>query len=62
MGHNLFLDDVRTVDMIYPAANIDFVIVRSYKDCIAHIKANGLPEFMSFDNDLGEDEIGRAHV
>ena len=56
MSYNLFLDDIRTVDMVYPATDINFVIVRSYDACIAYIKENGLPEFMTFDNDLGEDE------
>jgi hypothetical protein len=56
MKYNLFLDDIRTVDMVYPAIDVYFVIVRSYDACIAYIKENGLPEFMSFDNDLGEDE------
>jgi len=56
MGYRLFLDDIRTVDMVYPVTDNDFVIVRSYEACINHIKVNGLPEFMSFDNDLGEDE------
>lgn len=56
MSYNLFLDDIRTIDIVYPKKDIDFVIVRSYDDCIAYIKENGLPEFMSFDNDLGEDE------
>jgi hypothetical protein len=56
MIYNLFLDDIRTVDMVYPATDINFVIVRSYATCIAYIKENGLPEFMTFDNDLGEDE------
>jgi len=56
MNYNLFLDDLRAVEMIYPATNIDFVVVRSFKDCIACIKTKGLPEFMRFDNDLGEAE------
>jgi NAD+-processing family protein with receiver domain len=56
MGYNLFLDDIRAVSMVYPNKDNDFVVVRSYDACIAYIKQNGLPEFMSFDNDLGEDE------
>ena len=56
MGYRLFLDDVRTVDMVYPTLEDVFVVVRSYDACISYIKENGLPEFMSFDNDLGEDE------
>ncbi|MHB8262099.1 MAG: cyclic-phosphate processing receiver domain-containing protein [Bacteroidia bacterium] len=56
MSYNLFLDDIRTVGMVYPNMDKDFIEVRSYDTCIAYIKENGLPEFMSFDNDLGEDE------
>lgn len=56
MSYKLFLDDIRTIDMVYHAMDNDFVIVRSYDACIAYIKENGLPAFMSFDNDLGEDE------
>ena len=42
--------------MVYTATDNGFVVVRSYEDCITYIKSNGLPDFMSFDNDLGEDE------
>ena len=56
MGYKLFLDDVRTVDMIYSEMGNEFVVVRSFVECLDYIKKNGLPEFMSFDNDLGEDE------
>lgn len=56
MGYKLFLDDIRTVKMVYPnLSESDFVIVRSYKAFIDEITKNGLPEFISFDNDLGED-------
>jgi len=59
MSYNLFLDDLRTPDMIYSAALKDgFVVVRSHRDFINYIKQNGLPAFISFDNDLGEDESG----
>ena len=52
----LFLDDLRTVDMIYRAADVDdFVVVRSYEEFIQYINTNGLPDFISFDNDLGLD-------
>lgn len=56
MAYKLFLDDIRTIDMVYQGMDNDFVVVRSYDDCITYIIENGLPEFMSFDNDLGEDE------
>ena len=52
----LFLDDLRSVDMIYDKSEIDgFEIVRNYDDFILYIKTNGLPDFISFDNDLGLD-------
>lgn len=57
MNYKLFLDDLRQVQTIYPhAAESDFVIVRSCADFIKTIQQNGLPEFISFDNDLGCDE------
>ena len=60
MMYKLFLDDVREVNMVYKnLSNDDFVIVRSYNDFICHIKDNGLPSFISFDNDLGVDVNGR---
>jgi len=55
----LFLDDIRTVDMVYAADKVeDFVVVRSYQAFVAYIQANGLPPFISFDNDLGLDADG----
>ncbi|WP_417353080.1 cyclic-phosphate processing receiver domain-containing protein [Flavobacterium alkalisoli] len=57
--YKLFLDDVRDVPMVYhDLTNNDFVVVRSYEAFITFIKQNGLPAFISFDNDLGEDENG----
>jgi len=56
---NLFLDDLRTIDMVYDDNQInEFEIVRNYKDFVSYIKHNGLPAFISFDNDLGLDEDG----
>lgn len=50
----LFLDDVRTVDMVYTENMISqFHVVRTYNEFVEYIKQNGLPEFISFDNDLG---------
>lgn len=57
----LFLDDLRTVDMIYEKSETnDFDIVRSYDEFIKYIKTNGLPDFISFDNDLGLDHTGEV--
>lgn len=55
----LFLDDLRTIQMVYPTAEVDeFVVVRSYMSFIAYIQAHGLPDSISFDNDLGLDKEG----
>ncbi|MCR6641636.1 MAG: hypothetical protein NVV82_22260 [Sporocytophaga sp.] len=57
----LFLDDIRTVDMIYDKSVVsEFDVVRSYKDFVNYIQSNGLPDFISFDNDLGLDENGEV--
>ncbi len=55
----LFLDDIRTVDLIYnKSIESEFDVVRNYKDFVSYIQKNGLPDFISFDNDLGLDENG----
>ena len=55
----LFLDDIRTIDMVYDKSmEVEFDIVRNYDDFIGYIKKEGLPDFISFDNDLGLDETG----
>jgi hypothetical protein len=59
MTYKLFLDDLRTVEMVYTdLTEKDFVIVRTYEVFVNHIVQHGLPEFISFDNDLGEDANG----
>lgn len=59
MRYRLFLDDVRNVEMVYKDfSNEDFIVVRNYNDFVNCIKKNGLPYFISFDNDLGIDENG----
>ncbi|MDX1718686.1 MAG: cyclic-phosphate processing receiver domain-containing protein [Salegentibacter mishustinae] len=55
----LFLDDIRTPEMVYDRTEAkDFIVVRNYADFVKYIKQNGLPDFISFDNDLGLDESG----
>lgn len=57
----LFLDDIRTIDMIYDASEEkEFDIVRTYEEFVAYIQLNGLPDFISFDNDLGLDKNGEV--
>ena len=57
MIYKLFLDDIRDVKMVYKnLRDEDFIIVRNFKDFKAVIIENGLPELISFDNDLGLDK------
>lgn len=57
----LFLDDLRTIEMVYDKSmETEFDIVRTYQDFVHYIKMNGLPEFISFDNDLGLDKNGEV--
>ena len=44
--------------MVYSGQEENFVVVRSYAAFVQQIQKNGLPEFISFDNDLGEDQDG----
>ncbi|OJJ22814.1 hypothetical protein BKI52_00240 [marine bacterium AO1-C] len=61
MGYNLFLDDLRTVEMVYDdPTKYNFVVVRTYRAFVECIQANGLPDFISFDNDLGLDAEGEV--
>jgi len=55
----LFLDDLRTIEMVYePIFDEHFDIVRTYDEFVNYIQQNGLPSFISFDNDLGLDKYG----
>ena len=57
----LFLDDIRTPEMVYESTEAKkFVVVRSYADFVTYIKDNGLPPLISFDNDLGLDKSGKV--
>lgn len=57
----LFLDDIRTIDMVYEKnREPEFDIVRTYDAFVKYIKEKGLPDYISFDNDLGLDENGEV--
>lgn len=58
MAYKLFLDDLRSVDDVHRHQDTGFVVVRTYAEFVKCIDERGLPEFISFDNDLGEDETG----
>ena len=48
----MFLDDIRV-----PQNDYD-VIVRSFDEAVKFVQTYGIPTFISFDHDLGCDEIG----
>ena len=58
----LFLDDIRTphciCDEYWEFKPEDFIIVRTYKQFVKYIKENGVPDFISFDHDLGDGKNG----
>ena len=57
----LFLDDIREVSMVYSGdATEGFTVVRTYEAFVSYIQQHGLPDFISFDNDLGLDEQGNV--
>jgi len=60
MSYKIFLDDERYPDWIYNTNNDDWVIVRDMDEFKTAIKERGLPNFISFDNDLGNFESGVA--
>ncbi|SHI94643.1 Predicted esterase YcpF, UPF0227 family [Mesonia phycicola] len=58
---HLFLDDIRSADMVYePIFSNSFDVVRSYEEFVKYITTFGLPDFISFDNDLGLDTNGEV--
>ena len=57
----LFLDDIRTIEMVYDKSEINkYDIVRTYDEFTEYIEKNGLPNFISFDNDLGLNDKGEV--
>lgn len=48
MSYKMFIDDIR-----FPTTD-DFVVVRSVEEGIDCIKTKGMPDFISFDHDLGD--------
>ena len=63
MSYNLFLDDqddkIRPVKKFYPSASEnDFVRVKTFHKFVSTIREKGIPDFISFDNDLGGKKEG----
>jgi len=55
MKYSLYLDDIRSPELKAPIGD-EWVICRNYKDFIATLITYGMPSYISFDHDLGEDE------
>jgi len=49
MSYSMYLDDIN-----HPKSDFD-VVVRSYEEAVEWILKNGIPSFISFDNDLKYD-------
>lgn len=52
MAHRLFLDDIRDP----PNDGNDWAVVRSYSEAALYVKDYGVPDFISFDHDLGYED------
>lgn len=52
--YKLFIDDLRDAEKYYPGEG--FIVVRSCGDAISYVQSHGLPQFVSFDHDLGDTE------
>jgi len=52
MDKKLYLDDIRV-----PQTD-DFVVVRSFDEAVKYIQKFGIPNYISFDHDLGCDQNG----
>ena len=54
-NYRIFLDDLRIPTDIYPTTqNEDWVIIRNLTDFKNTIEKDGIPFYISFDNDLGD--------
>jgi hypothetical protein len=52
----LFLDDLRSVSDIYQ--DDDWIIARSFDEAVEYVSSHGIPNEISFDNDLGSEKEG----
>lgn len=51
-NYSMYLDDIREPKQAYD------VVVRSYSEAVSYIQTNGMPNYISFDHDLGANEEG----
>lgn len=58
MTYRMFIDDER-----FPAAGSgDWVIVRSSAEAIQCVQSRGVPDFVSYDHDLGADDTSMKFI
>jgi hypothetical protein len=55
MSYKLYLDDLRDCPE-------GFILARSSKDAITIVEIRGMPEFISLDHDLGNDDISMVFL
>lgn len=58
MTYTLFLDDER----MPPSRGANWIIARSSHEAIHVVKKLGIPDFISFDHDLGHDDTAMVFV
>ena len=59
--YKIFLDDLRTVEMVYgPGRDSEFEIVRNVDDFKKMVEERGVPDYISFDHDLGLRDNGET--
>lgn len=62
MSYHLFLDDERTPEQVRWVdlpKNVEWVIVRNFVDFCNTVQNRGIPEFISYDHDLGDEIVRR---
>jgi hypothetical protein len=64
MSYKIYLDDIRMPTDTYPKTqDSDWLIIRNLTDFKNTIETKGVPDYISFDNDLGESlEEGKEAV
>ena len=51
MTWNLYIDDIR-----FPPGDRDWLVCRSSQEALDRVAEMGMPQFISFDHDLGEED------
>lgn len=59
MSYKLWLEDL--ADTIKPAPDATWKVARSSAEAIAILKEHGVPSFISFDFDLGENDTAEVY-